>query len=77
MQGGLGRPVDADIIARQAGWTESDIQHARHVAELGDLGLFDDYLDATEKATSGATRRIEKRIARRLLREACDDTKAS
>jgi len=77
VQGGLGAPVDADIIARQAGWTESDIQHAVRVAELGNLGLFDDYLDATVKATSGAERRTEKRIARRMLREACNHGKAS
>jgi hypothetical protein len=70
--GGLGKPMtgkDMERIMRAWGWTTSDLQHALHLAKLGELGMFEEYCEGSSEATEKANDRIEKRIARRMLKE--------
>lgn len=70
--GGLGKPMTATDMCqmmRGFGWTTSDFQHASDLAELSELGTFEEYCDASGEATEKATKRIERSIARRMLRE--------
>jgi hypothetical protein len=66
VQGGLGGPVDLEVMLRKAGWTATDIQNARNVAELTDEE-FEKFV-AVEPVMK-ALDRLDRAMVRKLLRE--------
>jgi hypothetical protein len=70
VSGGLGRQLtleDMERICRDAGWTTKDIERAHMVAELSELGGFEELLDEVQKRHRRAEFATVRAVLRRRL----------
>ncbi len=61
--GGVGKPMTRKEMIAALGWKQSDIRHAERLAEIDELGGFDDLMAAIMKQG----RQAEKSAARAIL----------
>jgi hypothetical protein len=67
VSGGLGKPISFEDILRSAGYTAADFRHLRVVAELGEIGAFEEYI-AESKEAGRQWQQRERAIARAFLK---------
>lgn len=70
MAGGLGKPIDLDQIAREAGMTTADIRRARQthaIVELGGEAGFQALLDEIGKRHQAAEKTARRTVLRRVI----------
>lgn len=71
--GGLGKPVDAEQVLREAGWTTADIRRMRQtqaIVELGGEAGFEALLDEIDKRKRVAETTARRTVLRRQVRQA-------